>query len=59
MDLIYCSKCQTRTETQDVRIEYTRTNRPMKKGQCAVCGTRKNTFIKMQEIKDVSLPDSG
>lgn len=51
MDLIYCAKCQKQTDTQNVQIDYTRTHRPMKNGQCAVCGTRKNTFIKMENKK--------
>lgn len=54
MDLIYCAKCQTHTDTQDVRIEYTRTNRPMKNGVCVVCGTRKNTFIKIRKREDAA-----
>lgn len=54
--LIYCAKCQTHTPSQDVQVTYTSNHRPMMNGQCTVCGTRKNTFIKMKTRKgdDVS-----
>lgn len=51
LPLIYCSKCQEKTKTNNVEHAMSKTNRPMLKGECAVCFTRKSTFVKMNRNK--------
>jgi hypothetical protein len=43
---IYCPKCQCRTPTDEWTHCTSKTNRPMVKGFCSVCHTRKSSFVK-------------
>lgn len=47
--LIHCAKCRKFTKTFNLEKATTRNNRPMLKGQCDVCKTRKSTFVKMNK----------
>lgn len=53
---VHCGKCKEKTETSDIEMSMTKTGRPILKGVCRICGSRKNTFVKMnghnQECKD-------
>lgn len=44
--LIYCLKCKTHTDTKNVEIAVTKNNRPMSKGICTICGSKKSSFLK-------------
>jgi Domain of unknown function (DUF5679)/Phospholipase A2-like domain len=43
---MYCLKCKTQTETKNVQQITSKNNRPMMRGQCAVCGKIKTQFVK-------------
>lgn len=47
LPLIYCAKCRKRTPTANKTDSESVTGRPMQKGECKVCGTRKSTFVRM------------
>lgn len=49
--LIRCAKCRKFTGTVNVESAMSINNRPMLKGQCDVCGTKKSTFVKMDKNK--------
>ena len=51
MEIIYCLKCKTKTDTLEIKQSKTRNNRLMLQGKCALCGTNKSSFIKNQEGK--------
>ena len=42
----YCLKCRTKTENKDETKEKTKNNRMILKSICAICGKRKNMFLK-------------
>ena len=42
----YCVKCKKKTDNTGESIATTKNNRKMRKSTCAVCNTRKTTFIK-------------
>jgi hypothetical protein len=42
----YCLKCRTKTENINETTEKTKNNRIILKSFCAVCGKRKNMFLK-------------
>lgn len=44
--MIYCLKCKKKTETLDQHNVVSKNGRPMTKGICAVCGSKKSEFIK-------------
>jgi hypothetical protein len=44
MTKFYCPKCKKETETDGEVQDMTNSNRYRLHGDCAVCGTRKNTF---------------
>ena len=44
MEIIYCLKCKTKTDTLEIKQSKTRNNRLMLQGKCALCGTNKSTF---------------
>src|SRR5271165_1013698 len=43
--MVYCVKCKTKTKTSSVTRVMSKNNRPMLKGICTVCGTKKASFI--------------
>ena len=43
---MYCVRCRKKTNTKNEEITKSLNNRPMKKGNCTVCGTKKTQFIK-------------
>ena len=49
MEIIYCLKCKTKTDTLEIKQIFK--NRLMLQGKCALCGTNKSSFIKNQEGK--------
>ena len=42
---MYCVKCKKKTKTKNERRETTTNGRPILKGNCAICNTRKNQFL--------------
>lgn len=46
---IHCAKCQTYTETHNLQDDVSKNGRPMLKGNCTYCGTRKSTFVKFKK----------
>ncbi len=50
----YCLKCRTKTENINETTEKTKNNRMMLKSICAICGKRKNTFLKKTSPATVS-----
>ncbi len=42
----YCLKCRTKTENVNETTERTKNNRMILKSICAICGKRKNMFLK-------------
>ena len=45
MEIIYCLKCKTKTETKEVSQSYSKNNKLMLKGKCVLCGSNKIKFI--------------
>ncbi|GBM42748.1 hypothetical protein AVEN_180971-1 [Araneus ventricosus] len=42
---IYCVKCKSHTKTKDIKETVTKNNRPILKGICMQCGSKKNRFL--------------
>src|SRR6185436_4920309 len=42
---LYCVKCKTKTETNNIITVKTKNNRPMLTGTCVICGSKKCTFL--------------
>ena len=42
---IYCMKCKRKTQTLNLIESVTKNNRPILKGTCEICKTKKNQFI--------------
>lgn len=51
MSQIYCLKCKKRTGNVNENVVRTKNNRIMLTANCAVCGSKKNKFIKSQEAE--------
>ena len=49
--LSYCLKCKKNTESIDQKLSATSNGRTMVSSKCAICGSKKSTFIKKQEGK--------
>ena len=49
MEIIYCLKCKTKTDTLEIKQSKTKNNRLMIKGKCVLCGTNKSRFISAKE----------
>ena len=47
---MYCVKCKTKTEIQNLQHAVSKNNRKMMRGICSVCGLRKTQFIAMDTI---------
>ena len=47
----YCLKCKKDTENINPRVSNTSNGRTMILSKCAICGSKKSTFIKNQEAK--------
>lgn len=45
---IYCPKCKRKTNTQNPERAVARNDRPMLKGVCEECGTRKSTYLRVK-----------
>lgn len=45
--MIYCLKCKQETETNNLEETVTKNNKPIMKGICTECGSKKNRFLKM------------
>ena len=43
---MYCVKCKTKTESEDVQTVTSKNGRPMARGRCVVCGKIKTQFVK-------------
>src|SRR5271156_2683762 len=43
--LYYCVKCKNKTETASITSVMSTNNRPMLKGICTVCGSKKASFV--------------
>src|SRR5271165_2956988 len=43
--LFYCVKCKKKTETTSIARVMSKNNRPMLKGVCTVCGSKKASFV--------------
>ena len=41
---IYCVKCKKKTPTLNLIESVTKNNRPILKGTCDICGTKRNQF---------------
>src|SRR5271166_1907434 len=46
--LYYCVKCKTKTETTSIMRVMSKNNRPMLKGICTVCDTKKASFVSIK-----------
>ena len=44
-ELIHCLKCKKKTNTSGSQVVQTSNGRYMIRGECNVCGTKKNRFI--------------
>ncbi|GBM60239.1 hypothetical protein AVEN_273541-1 [Araneus ventricosus] len=49
--MIYCVKCKKETETKDMKETVTKNNRPILKGICVQCGSKKNRFLGLVQTK--------
>ena len=49
MEIIYCLKCKTKTDTLEIKQSKTRNNRLMLQGKCVLCGTTKSRFISAKQ----------
>ena len=47
--LTYCLKCKKNTKNIDAKMMKTKNGRYVLSSKCAVCGSKKSTFIKEQE----------
>ena len=47
---IYCVKCKTKTPTLNLTESVTKNNKPILKGKCEICGSKKNTFISKSKV---------
>ena len=47
----YCLKCKENTESINIGVSATSNGRTMILSKCAICGSKKSTFIKNQEAK--------
>ena len=47
----YCLKCRKNTENINPRVSKTINSRTMVLWKCAICGSKKSRFIKIQEAK--------
>ena len=54
--LIYCLKCNKKTETKNLKNGVTKTARPVKTEKFSVCDTKKNVFIKMDKDTTAAKP---
>lgn len=56
---IHCPKCKKSTPTRNVENTMSVTGRPMLKGNCQVCDTRKSSFVKMNKDKNHVVHESN
>ncbi|GIY22504.1 DUF5679 domain-containing protein [Caerostris darwini] len=50
-EMIYCVKCKSHTETKDINQTVSKNNRPMLKGICVQCGSKKCRFLGIGQKK--------
>ena len=51
--LSYCLKCRKSTESKNPKLARTKNRRIMLLSKCAVCDSKKSTFIKQQEASEL------
>ena len=49
--LTYCLKCKKNTKNIDAKMMKTKNGRFVLSLKCAICGSKKSTFMKKQEAK--------
>ena len=49
--LSYCLKCKKNTESINPKVSKTTNGKTMVLSKCAICSSKKSTFIKEQEAK--------
>ncbi|GBN36903.1 hypothetical protein AVEN_32697-1 [Araneus ventricosus] len=49
--VLYCVKCKSHTKTKDMIQTVTKNNRPILKGICIICGSKKNRFLGLVQTK--------
>jgi len=52
-DDMYCVKCKKMTKTAEMKSVVCKNKRPMIKGKCATCGSKKTRFVKVQKGGDL------
>ena len=50
----YCVKCEKHTANENSRVRKTKPNRLMLLSNCAICGRKKPSFNKNQELHNVN-----
>ena len=50
---IYCLKCKSKTQTLNLIESVTKNNKPILKGTCEICRSKKNKFIKLKVGGDI------
>ena len=48
--LTYCLKCKRNTKSKDAKMIKTKNGRLILSSKCAICGSKKSSFMKEQEI---------
>ena len=48
---IYCVKCKTKTATNELKWFVSKNSKPMVRGNCIKCGSRKTQFVSDEEKK--------
>ena len=49
----YCLKCRKTTENTDPKVLASSNGRVMILSKCAICGSKKSRFIKIQEAEEL------
>ena len=49
--IIYCLKCKSRTDTVKAENVTSKNNKPMIRGECKKCGTKKYRFLAKSPTK--------
>ena len=50
----YCISCKKNTANENLSVRKSKQNRLMLLSNCAVCSKKKSTFIKNQEVNNIS-----
>ena len=49
----YCLKCRKNTENINSKVSKTSNSRTMVLSKCGICGSKKSSFIKNREVKEL------